>query len=254
MSTKADAADRRHQHDEARPEPVVLEPPIERDFERAEETGDQQEADHVEPGRAGPSFGLGSTGRTATIAAIVARPTGKLIKKHQRHETLSGEPAAERRADDRCDHDGDPEQREGLAAFFRRDRVGENRLRDRQDAAPARPAGSGTEKRIRDCPPAAQHRTRGESPRHPRKKGFRRAAGHKGLAVGTRRWRPDRSSPPRRLRRAHPHTARDILQGHVGDVVSSTSMKAASATRKASAKGIAAALAADAPPPPSGAH
>src|SRR5208283_1232895 len=79
--------DRGYRNDEAGAEPVVLEPPIEHHFERAEEGGDQQEANDIEAsGRT--SFAL-SAGRIAAIAAIVASPTGKLIKKHQRQEMLS---------------------------------------------------------------------------------------------------------------------------------------------------------------------
>ena len=48
-----------------------------------------------------------------------------------------GDPAAERRPDHGCDHDGDAVDREGLAALFRRKGVGEDRLLAGRHAAAA---------------------------------------------------------------------------------------------------------------------
>ena len=82
------------------------------------------------------------------LVALRARQTD--LDQRHRHEAdravdeetpvpgpVVGEPAAERRADHGRDHHRDAEQREGLAALFRRKRVGEDRLRDRHHAAAA---------------------------------------------------------------------------------------------------------------------
>ena len=94
ISTKASAQTTATVDDEGRGEPVVLEPAVEHDLERAEKGRDQHEADDIEPvalllSRLRSASAAADSRRISAISAIAIAPTGPLIRKHQCQEKLS---------------------------------------------------------------------------------------------------------------------------------------------------------------------
>ena len=64
---------------------------------------------------------------------------GKIDVEDPRPAVVVGEPAAERRADRRPDHDAEPEQRHRRSGFLARERLEQHRLRHGHQRAAAEP-------------------------------------------------------------------------------------------------------------------
>ncbi len=208
-----------------RAEPVVLKPAVEHDLQRAEKGRDQHEADEIEPA-------------PLLLQPPALRDRGRRLaqqERDQRHREqadrtvdqkapvpgdIVGQPAAERRPDHRRDHHGDAEQREGLAALFRREGSRQDRLRDRHHAAAAEALQDAEQQQRLQIPgKSAQHRAHGEQRQADQEEALaaeqpgEEAAGRQGDGVGDQIG----GHHPGRLVLADPHAAGDVGQRHVGD-------------------------------------
>jgi len=130
---EGERANGRGRDDEGRAEPVVYKPAVEHEFERAEEGRNQHEADEIESA-------------PLLLQPLALRGCGFRLAQDQRDQRdrdeadravdqkaplpgiVVGQPPAERRPHDGGNHDGNTEQREGLAALRRREGIRQDRL------------------------------------------------------------------------------------------------------------------------------
>ena len=130
------------------------------------------------------------------------------------------EPAAKDRADDRCHNDRNAEQRESLAAFFRRKGIRQDRLRHRHHAAAAKTLQDAKQQQRLQIPrQTAKHRACGEQSEadHEERLATEQLA-RKLLAVRTDRVGDQVGGHhPGGFVLAHPHAAGDVGQRDVGD-------------------------------------
>ena len=130
--------------DHVRAEPVVALALVEHELQRAEPDRDQCEADVIDAQSLAeqlPSLVLRAGGLVDQRAHEEQRnqPHRHVDQKYPVPGIVVGDPAAERRSDHRRDHDRDAVDRKGLAALFRRKRVGKDRLLAGGHAAAAEP-------------------------------------------------------------------------------------------------------------------
>ncbi|GJE03234.1 hypothetical protein GMJLKIPL_5185 [Methylobacterium isbiliense] len=221
---EGDRHDGREGDDEVRAEPVLPLPLVEHDLQRAEEGRHQQEADEVEAHALAP--------QAPPLLHRRGRVLDEEVDQHQGHHADRGvdqeapvpgigvgEPAAEGRPDHRRDHDGDPVEREGLAALLRREGIRQDRLRERGHTA-AEPLQHPEEQQRFEAPgEAAQHRRDGEE----RDRRHEERLAPVALGEEARRGQHDRVGDevarhhPGRLVRPDRESARDVAQRHVGD-------------------------------------
>ena len=150
----------------------------------------------------------------------MARPTGTLIRKHQRQEGLSASQPPSVGPTTGADDHGDAEQRERLPALLGREGVRQNGLRDRHHAAAGEPLQEPEQEQRVEIPGLrAKKRAHGEEAEAgeeerlaaelPGEEGARREADGIGDEIGRHH--------PGRLVVADPHAAGDIGQHDVGD-------------------------------------
>ena len=225
MSDEGQNTDDGGLEDELRREPIVFEPAIEHDLERAEERRDQHEAEEIEASCLLPQAqALCGRGRRLPQDHGDQRdcdqPDRAVDQKAPVPRQIVGQPAAEGRPDHGRHHDRDAEQREALGALLRREGIRKDRLRDRHHAAAAQALHDAEYQQRLEIPrKSAQHRACGEQRQADQEEALaaeqprEERAGRQDNSVGDQIGGHD----PGRLVIAHPHAACDIGQSHVRD-------------------------------------